>query len=87
MGSPQKPSPQPMAGGSWQQGTSYSRQQTQSKPQQSMPHASPQNRPNYNVSFSAMPGSQNDRGKGTSSSGKLFFFNVCFAKHLCGIVG
>ncbi|XP_053248095.1 putative tyrosine-protein phosphatase auxilin isoform X3 [Podarcis raffonei] len=68
MGSPQKPSPQPMGGGSWQQGTGYSWPQSQTKPQQSMPHSSPQNRPNYNVSFSAAPGGQNDRGKGSGSS-------------------
>ncbi|XP_048352564.1 putative tyrosine-protein phosphatase auxilin isoform X1 [Sphaerodactylus townsendi] len=68
MGSPQKPSPQPVGGGSWQQGSGYSWPQSQSKPQQSMPHSSPQNRPNYNVSFTAIPGAQNDRGKGTGSS-------------------
>uniref|UniRef100_A0A7M4EW18 Auxilin n=1 Tax=Crocodylus porosus TaxID=8502 RepID=A0A7M4EW18_CROPO len=68
MGSPQKPSPQPMGGGSWQQGPGYSWQQSQTKPQPGMPHSSPQNRPNYNVSFSAMPGSQNDRGKGMANS-------------------
>ncbi|XP_025068326.1 putative tyrosine-protein phosphatase auxilin isoform X2 [Alligator sinensis] len=68
MGSPQKPSPQPMGGGSWQQGPGYSWQQSQTKPQPGMPHSSPQNRPNYNVSFSAMPGSQNDRGKGLANS-------------------
>uniref|UniRef100_A0A8D0H6S7 Auxilin n=1 Tax=Sphenodon punctatus TaxID=8508 RepID=A0A8D0H6S7_SPHPU len=66
--SPQKPSPQPMGGGTWQQGSGYSWQQSQSKPQQSMPHSSPQNRPNYNVSFSAMPGGQNDRGKGAANA-------------------
>ncbi|XP_060087945.1 putative tyrosine-protein phosphatase auxilin isoform X4 [Heteronotia binoei] len=68
MSSPQKPSPQSMGGSSWQQGSGYSWPQSQSKPQQSMPHSSPQNRPNYNVSFSAVPGGQNDRGKGTGSS-------------------
>uniref|UniRef100_A0A2D4HRE0 J domain-containing protein n=1 Tax=Micrurus lemniscatus lemniscatus TaxID=129467 RepID=A0A2D4HRE0_MICLE len=68
MGSPQKPSPQPMGGGSWPQGPGFPRPQTQTKPQQNMPHSSPQNRPNYNVSFPAMPGSQNDRGKGSGSS-------------------
>ncbi|XP_044530700.1 putative tyrosine-protein phosphatase auxilin [Gracilinanus agilis] len=66
LSSPQKPSPQPMGGG-WQQGSGYSWQQTQSKSQTSMPHASPQNRPNYNVSFSSMPSGQNDRGKGPSN--------------------
>ncbi|XP_074121834.1 auxilin isoform X1 [Sminthopsis crassicaudata] len=66
LSSPQKPSPQPMGGG-WQQGSGYSWQQTQSKSQPSMPHASPQNRPNYNVSFSSMPSGQNDRGKGPSN--------------------
>uniref|UniRef100_A0A8D2LGC9 Auxilin n=1 Tax=Varanus komodoensis TaxID=61221 RepID=A0A8D2LGC9_VARKO len=65
MGSPQKPSPQPMGGGSWQQGTGYSWSQSQTKAQ---PHSSPQNRPNYNVSFSTMPGGQNDRGKGSGNS-------------------
>lgn len=74
MGSPQKPSPQPMGGGSWQQGPGYSWQQSQTKPQSGMPHSSPQNRPNYNVSFSAMPGSQNDRGKGLANSGELLIF-------------
>ncbi|EMP32369.1 Putative tyrosine-protein phosphatase auxilin [Chelonia mydas] len=68
MGSPQKPSPQPMGGSSWQQGSGYSWQQSQSKSQQNLAHASPQNRPNYNVSFSAMPGGQNDRGKGPANA-------------------
>ncbi|XP_038608306.1 putative tyrosine-protein phosphatase auxilin isoform X2 [Tachyglossus aculeatus] len=53
--SPQKPSPQPMGGG-WQPGTGYS-----------WPHSSPQNRPNYNVSFSAAPGGPSDRGKGAAN--------------------
>ncbi|XP_032152616.1 putative tyrosine-protein phosphatase auxilin isoform X2 [Sapajus apella] len=66
LSSPQKASPQPMGGG-WQQGGAYNWQQPQPKPQPSMPHSSPQNRPNYNVSFSAMPGSQNERGKGSSN--------------------
>uniref|UniRef100_A0A8C8SSZ9 Auxilin n=1 Tax=Pelusios castaneus TaxID=367368 RepID=A0A8C8SSZ9_9SAUR len=68
MGSPQKPSPQPMGGSGWPQGAGYSWQQSQSKPQQNIPHASPQNRPNYNVSFSAVPGGQNERGKGPANS-------------------
>uniref|UniRef100_A0A4W2GL24 Auxilin n=1 Tax=Bos indicus x Bos taurus TaxID=30522 RepID=A0A4W2GL24_BOBOX len=66
LSSPQKASPQPMGGG-WQQGGGYSWQQTQSKPQSSMPHSSPQNRPNYNVSFSSMPGGQNERGKAAAN--------------------
>ncbi|XP_012622600.2 auxilin isoform X1 [Microcebus murinus] len=67
LSSPQKASPQPMGGG-WQQGGGgYSWQQPQPKPQPSMPHSSPQNRPNYNVSFSAMPGGQNERGKGSAN--------------------
>uniref|UniRef100_A0A669PZB4 Auxilin n=1 Tax=Phasianus colchicus TaxID=9054 RepID=A0A669PZB4_PHACC len=65
--SPQKPSPQPM-GSSWQQGAGYGWQQAQPKAQPSMPHASPQNKPNYNVSFSAMPGAQNERGKGPANA-------------------
>ncbi|MBZ3891898.1 Cyclin-G-associated kinase [Sciurus carolinensis] len=66
LSSPQKASPQPMGGG-WQQGSGYSWQQPQSKPQASMPHSSPQNRPNYNVSFSAAPGGQSERGKGSAN--------------------
>uniref|UniRef100_A0A8C4LL15 Auxilin n=3 Tax=Equus asinus TaxID=9793 RepID=A0A8C4LL15_EQUAS len=66
LSSPQKASPQPMGGG-WQQGGGYSWQQTPpSRPQPSMVHSSPQNRPNYNVSFSAVPGGQNERGKGAA---------------------
>ncbi|XP_030062463.1 auxilin [Microcaecilia unicolor] len=60
MGSPQK-SP-------WQQGTGYTWQQPQSKTQQNIPHSSPQNKPNYNVSFSAMNSGQNDRGKSTANT-------------------
>uniref|UniRef100_A0A8B9ZKK2 Auxilin n=1 Tax=Anas platyrhynchos TaxID=8839 RepID=A0A8B9ZKK2_ANAPL len=66
--SPQKPSPQPMGGSSWQQGAGYGWQQAQPKAQPSMPHASPQNKPNYNVSFSAMPGAQSERGKGPANA-------------------
>ncbi|ELW66817.1 Putative tyrosine-protein phosphatase auxilin [Tupaia chinensis] len=66
LSSPQKASPQPMGGG-WQQGGGYNWQQSQSKPQPGMPHSSPQNRPNYNVSFSAMPGAQAERGKGSAN--------------------
>ncbi|XP_004841572.2 putative tyrosine-protein phosphatase auxilin isoform X3 [Heterocephalus glaber] len=70
LSSPQKASPQPMGSG-WQQGGGYSWQQSQSKLQPSMPHSSPQNRPNYNVSFSSVPGSQSERGKGpTNLEGK-----------------
>uniref|UniRef100_A0A8C9F4U9 Auxilin n=1 Tax=Pavo cristatus TaxID=9049 RepID=A0A8C9F4U9_PAVCR len=65
--SPQKPPPQPM-GSSWQQGAGYGWQQAQPKAQPGMPHASPQNKPNYNVSFSAMPGAQNERGKGPANA-------------------
>lgn len=57
-------------GSGWQQGAGYSWQQTQSKPQPGMPHSSPQNRPNYNVSFSSVPGGQSERGKGPANLGK-----------------
>ncbi|XP_073400796.1 auxilin isoform X1 [Dendrobates tinctorius] len=66
VGSPQKPSPQ-HAGGSWQPNSGYS-WQPHSKPQQNVPHSSPQNRPNYNISFSAVNSGQNDRGKSAASS-------------------
>ncbi|KAJ8376232.1 hypothetical protein SKAU_G00068120 [Synaphobranchus kaupii] len=68
MGSPQRPSPQHVAGGGWQPGTGFPTWQQgggmQWQPQQQqakmaplpMPHSSPQNRPNYNVSFSGMGG-------------------------------
>jgi hypothetical protein len=58
-----------MAGG-WQQAGGYNWQQSQAKPQPSMPHSSPQNRPNYNVSFSAMPAAQGERGKGSTNLGE-----------------
>ncbi|KAF2978396.1 hypothetical protein EK904_005490, partial [Melospiza melodia maxima] len=64
--SPQKAAPQPMGGSGWQQGTGYSWQGTQPKGQPSVPHASPQNKPNYNVSFSAT-GAQGERGKGAAN--------------------
>ena len=57
-------------GGGWQQGGGYNWQQTQSKPPSSMPHSSPQNRPNYNVSFSSVPAGQNERGRGAANLGK-----------------
>ncbi|NXU04282.1 GAK kinase, partial [Buphagus erythrorhynchus] len=63
--SPQKPPPQPMGGSGWQQGTGYGWQGTQPKGQPSVPHASPQNKPNYNVSFSQ--GAQAERGKGAAN--------------------
>uniref|UniRef100_A0A8C3QCR6 Auxilin n=1 Tax=Geospiza parvula TaxID=87175 RepID=A0A8C3QCR6_GEOPR len=68
--SPQKPPPQPMGGSGWQQGTGYGWQGTQPKGQPSVPHASPQNKPNYNVSFSAT-GAQGERGKGAANAGKM----------------
>uniref|UniRef100_A0A4W3JAK4 Auxilin n=1 Tax=Callorhinchus milii TaxID=7868 RepID=A0A4W3JAK4_CALMI len=69
MGSPQRQSPQPMGGGSWQQGTGFgwqqgassSWQQSPAKPQP-VPQSSPQNRPNYNVSFSGVMGAREERG-------------------------
>ncbi|MEE6494913.1 hypothetical protein FKM82_001898 [Ascaphus truei] len=67
LGSPQKPSPQHVGGGGWQQNAGYSWQQTPSIPQQSVPHSSPQNKPNYNISFSATGRSQNDRGKNAAN--------------------
>ncbi|KAJ8277921.1 hypothetical protein GJAV_G00081680 [Gymnothorax javanicus] len=79
MGSPQRLSPQHTAGGSWQPGTTYtSRQQgggLQWQPQHQqckvapppMPHSSPQNRPNYNISFSGMGGAA------SSLSGKQIY--------------
>ncbi|XP_072130650.1 auxilin [Mobula birostris] len=72
VGSPQKQSPQPVGGGSWQQNAAFGRQQgssawqqpqtKQSKPQQPVPQSSPQNRPNYNVSFASVIGSREERG-------------------------
>uniref|UniRef100_A0A4W3J3K5 DnaJ heat shock protein family (Hsp40) member C6 n=1 Tax=Callorhinchus milii TaxID=7868 RepID=A0A4W3J3K5_CALMI len=72
MGSPQRQSPQPMGGGSWQQGTGFgwqqgassSWQQSPAKPQP-VPQSSPQNRPNYNVSFSGVMGAREERGQRT----------------------
>uniref|UniRef100_A0AAR2IKG5 Auxilin n=1 Tax=Pygocentrus nattereri TaxID=42514 RepID=A0AAR2IKG5_PYGNA len=70
MGSPQRPAPSPQhttTTGGWQPSTGFPswqpgagggwQPQAQSKPPgPSMPHSSPQNRPNYNVSFSSMSG-------------------------------
>ncbi|XP_069794450.1 auxilin isoform X2 [Narcine bancroftii] len=70
--SPQKQSPQPIGGGSWQQNAGFGWQQgssawqqpqaKQSKSQQPVPQSSPQNRPNYNVSFANVIGSREERG-------------------------
>ncbi|KAM9324099.1 auxilin [Gastrophryne carolinensis] len=59
MGSPQKPSPQH----GWQPNAGYSWQSHSKPPQQNATHSSPQNRPNYNISFSTASGGHNDRGK------------------------
>ncbi|XP_040264145.1 putative tyrosine-protein phosphatase auxilin isoform X1 [Bufo bufo] len=64
VGSPQKPSPQ-HGGGNWQPNSGYS---WQSKSQQNVLHSSPQNRPNYNISFSPKNSGQNDRGKNAAGS-------------------
>ncbi|KAI4891909.1 hypothetical protein NFI96_029993 [Prochilodus magdalenae] len=70
MGSPQRPAPSPQhttTTGGWQPSTGFpswqpgagSGWQPQAPPKPpgpSMPHSSPQNRPNYNVSFSSMSG-------------------------------
>ncbi|XP_028856353.1 putative tyrosine-protein phosphatase auxilin isoform X2 [Denticeps clupeoides] len=81
MGSPQRPSPQHTAGGGWQPSSGFPswqpggggqwQGQNQSKtPVSSMPHTSPQNRPNYNVSFSNMGGvSSGAAGKPQASMG------------------
>ncbi|CAI9534866.1 unnamed protein product [Staurois parvus] len=58
VGSPQKPSPQH----GWQPNTGYT-WQTHSKPQQNTTHSSPQNRPNYNISFATANAGHNDKGK------------------------
>ncbi|KAM8931152.1 auxilin isoform 2-T2 [Pelodytes ibericus] len=64
--SPQKPSPQHVGGAGWQPNTGYNWQQSQTKPPAHAPHSSPQNRPNYNISFPATGGvatGQGDRVK------------------------
>uniref|UniRef100_A0A673YHW6 DnaJ heat shock protein family (Hsp40) member C6 n=1 Tax=Salmo trutta TaxID=8032 RepID=A0A673YHW6_SALTR len=52
MGSPSRPPPSPQHGGGWQANTGF----PSWHPSHSMPHTSPSNRPNYNISFSAMGG-------------------------------
>uniref|UniRef100_A0A9J7Y5R4 Auxilin n=2 Tax=Cyprinus carpio TaxID=7962 RepID=A0A9J7Y5R4_CYPCA len=55
MGSPQRPAPSPQH--TWQPQAQGPQHQTPPKaPGPSMPHTSPQNRPNYSVSFSSMGG-------------------------------
>nr|XP_045004927.1 putative tyrosine-protein phosphatase auxilin isoform X2 [Jaculus jaculus] len=73
LSSPQKASPQPVGGG-WQQAPGYNWQQAQSKTQPTMQHSSPQNRPNYNVSFSATPVGQSERSKGSEGKPKASDF-------------
>ncbi|XP_075037930.1 auxilin isoform X2 [Mixophyes fleayi] len=67
VGSPQKPSPQHVGGGSWQPNAGYS-WQPHSKPPQNVSHSSPQNRPNYNISFATANSGQNDKGKTAAAS-------------------
>uniref|UniRef100_A0A674D7J3 Auxilin n=1 Tax=Salmo trutta TaxID=8032 RepID=A0A674D7J3_SALTR len=55
MGSPTRPPPSPQHGGGWQ-GQGGPSPQAKPSTSHSMPHTSPSNRPNYNVSFSAMGG-------------------------------
>ncbi|KAJ8392566.1 hypothetical protein AAFF_G00074440 [Aldrovandia affinis] len=79
MGSPQRPSPQHTAGGGWQPNAGFpswpqgggAQWQQQAKPAPPpMPHSSPQNRPNYNISFSGMGGAApNASGKQPQSFG------------------
>ncbi|XP_056388811.1 putative tyrosine-protein phosphatase auxilin isoform X2 [Hyla sarda] len=58
----------PQHGGSgWHPNSGYSWPQ-QSKPQQNVPHSSPQNRPNYNISFSPLNSGQNDKGKNAAGA-------------------
>uniref|UniRef100_A0A672J060 Auxilin n=1 Tax=Salarias fasciatus TaxID=181472 RepID=A0A672J060_SALFA len=64
-------SPSPAGGGGWQaQGQGPTPQPKPSPSHTSMPHTSPQNRPNYNVSFSPMGGgSPSAGGKGPAGMG------------------
>uniref|UniRef100_A0A8C5WDN2 Auxilin n=1 Tax=Leptobrachium leishanense TaxID=445787 RepID=A0A8C5WDN2_9ANUR len=61
--SPQKPSPQHVGGAGWQPSTGYNWQQSQTKPPAHIPHSSPQNRPNYNISFAGTGSGQSEKGK------------------------
>uniref|UniRef100_A0A3B5QNG3 Auxilin n=1 Tax=Xiphophorus maculatus TaxID=8083 RepID=A0A3B5QNG3_XIPMA len=63
MGSPSRPQPSPQHTGGWQaQGQGPTAQPKPSPSHTSIPHTSPQNRPNYNVSFSAMGGGSPSAG-------------------------
>uniref|UniRef100_A0A3Q3FTX6 Auxilin n=1 Tax=Kryptolebias marmoratus TaxID=37003 RepID=A0A3Q3FTX6_KRYMA len=70
MGSPSRPPPSPQHTGGWQPHTGANFSSCPSHT--SMPHTSPQNRPNYNVSFSAMGGgSPSAAGKSQAGMGKI----------------
>ncbi|CAH2310934.1 tyrosine- phosphatase auxilin isoform X1 [Pelobates cultripes] len=61
--SPQNPSPQHVGGAGWHPNTGYNWQQSQTKPATQIPHSSPQNKPNYNISFAGPGGGQSEKGK------------------------
>uniref|UniRef100_A0A667ZHQ7 Auxilin n=1 Tax=Myripristis murdjan TaxID=586833 RepID=A0A667ZHQ7_9TELE len=70
MGSPSRPPASPQHTGGWQAHTGASFPSWQPKPSPShtsMPHTSPQNRPNYNVSFSGMAGGSPGAGAKTQA--------------------
>uniref|UniRef100_A0A8D3BGD1 Auxilin n=1 Tax=Scophthalmus maximus TaxID=52904 RepID=A0A8D3BGD1_SCOMX len=86
MGSPSRPPPSPQHAGGWQshagasgagwqaQGPGPAPQPKPSPSHTPMPHTSPQNRPNYNVSFSAMGGGSPSAGaKAQAAMGKQKF--------------
>lgn len=100
MGSPSRPPPSPQhaagfpswqpgagSGGGWQpQGQVPTPQPKPSPSHSPMPHTSPQNRPNYNVSFSAMGGgSPSAGGKVQASMGeeeKLTLIKSLYSQNL-----
>uniref|UniRef100_A0A8C6U8N1 Auxilin n=1 Tax=Neogobius melanostomus TaxID=47308 RepID=A0A8C6U8N1_9GOBI len=68
MGSPSRPPPSPQHTGGWQPHTGSAPQPKPSPSHTSMPHTSPQNRPNYNVSFMG-GGSPSAGGKAQANMG------------------
>ncbi|XP_053326021.1 putative tyrosine-protein phosphatase auxilin [Spea bombifrons] len=85
-GFPPASSPQHVGGSGRQQNAGYNWQQTQTKPPANMSHSSPQNRPNYNISFSAPGGGggHSEKGKAAPGTDKQKFSGDNFEDLLSG---
>uniref|UniRef100_A0A3Q1FQA9 Auxilin n=1 Tax=Acanthochromis polyacanthus TaxID=80966 RepID=A0A3Q1FQA9_9TELE len=94
MGSPSRPPPSPQHAGGWQphagarwqsQGQGPTPQPKPSPSHTPMPHTSPQNRPNYNVSFSAMGGGSPSAGGSKPKASHANFDDLLSGQGFAGI--